>query len=404
MQTDRIITEGPLSADAIAWRLGGKLRVTVVVKASFVYDDQGQVEMTEAPRVNAEDVWAPGGTHVVAPSDLAPFVSAPEIMFVGRTHQPEIALQVVRDGRLELVKTATLPVGIAPLSLGPLRSSWPFAPTSLDRGVVTMHRSADAACFQRAPLDQRLQALRGAEEIILTGLHPRRAQIRFAVPAPGVVAVVHRMNGDTVVSLVADGLLVDGDRQTFTMTWRGSIPVESVSELSGLRVSAYCGQHEAPIRATSAPRRGTVELAVDDDDAMRTQSLAPEALAAALRNDPVPFPTSPSSARPPESQRRPRGPASLAAQSLSGAPWSSEAARAQPTPAEGIFQTMEISTPSVKPAPSKKEVAPVSRGSVKWREDPPEPAPPPKAAAPKPKRPARRDFNAMVYGPDPRRR
>lgn len=399
MNAARITTEGPLTADAVAWRLGGKLRVTVIVKASFFYDEQGRVEMVPAPRVHAEDVWAPGGSHVVAPSDLAPFVSAPEVLFVGQTHQPEVALQVVRDGHLELVKGATLPVGVAALFLGPTRSNWPFAPTSLDRGVVAMHRGVDAACFQRAPMDQRLQALRGGEEIILTGLHPRRTQIRFVVPAPGVSAVVHRLNGDTVVSLVADGVLIDGDRQTFAMTWRGSIPVESVSDLAGLRVSVYCGQSEH--RTNTALRTGTVEIPLDEEDAMRTQSLAPEALEAALRNVPVPFSNAPVSTRTPQS-RRARGLASLAAQSLAGAPWSAEAMRAQATPAEGVFQTMELSAPNPQPVVAPKEEAPVSRGSAKWRVDPPEPTAP--KAARKAKRPARRDFNAMVYAPDARRR
>ncbi len=77
--------------------------------------------------------------------------------------------------------------------------------------------------FQAAPPDQRIDPLRGGEWLVLDGLQPARPRLQTRLPpARGAARIVAHGGGPgETVNLVCDTLAIDGDRQTFSLSWRG---------------------------------------------------------------------------------------------------------------------------------------------------------------------------------------
>jgi len=141
-----------------------------------------------------------------------------------------------------------------PAGFGPVSRYWKLrrakVSTALRRQLeeATPQVPADMpwTYFQAAPLDQRVDFLRGDEWLVLDGVHPAISRLQTRLPKlQGVARLFAQGSGGVesgqAVALVADALSIDADRQRCALTWRGSVSVSSPDPLSALTVAgAVC--------------------------------------------------------------------------------------------------------------------------------------------------------------------
>jgi hypothetical protein len=268
------------------------------------------------------------------------------------------------------------------------------------------------AYYQAAPPDQQIEYLRGDEWLVLDGLHPtlsrvqtRLASVRGAARVSGTQAGASAPF-ETPVELVCDTLAIDGDRQTFSLVWRGrvdvahldAITVAAALEAPGVPVDWVRIGNEAATVAPTVPDRSRVPLN------LRGTELTVEPKGPAL-----PFQKNASAAavlaRLPSSSRPPQKSFGGTALALSDLPPRDRPhmpfAPTGPREAPSIAQApppvaaesaamegakLEAPTPPSPLAPpaSEPEDAPIaaSPAAPPWRQDPEPAAPPPDAAPP----------------------
>ncbi|WP_437982286.1 DUF2169 family type VI secretion system accessory protein [Sorangium sp. So ce117] len=223
---------------------------------------------------------------IEAASDLAPYLPRCDVTFVGHACAPggrpapavSVRLGLARDGRPILDKVLHVfgdrgpggptpfermplvyelaiggrgepnPVGKPipnlvdpadrwrPACFAPLSRLWPprssllgdIDPHILEAPIAEIPDAIPWGYFQAAPPDQQLDYLRGDEWLVLDGLHPTAPRVQTCLPsARGAVRVLVRsMSAPAVgraVDMVCDTLAIDGDRQRFTLAWRGCV-------------------------------------------------------------------------------------------------------------------------------------------------------------------------------------
>ncbi|WP_438011122.1 DUF2169 domain-containing protein [Sorangium sp. So ce321] len=318
--------------------------------------------------------------------------------------------------------------------------------------------------FQAAPPDQRTPFLRGDEWIVMDGLHPSAPRVRMRLPGARGFARVHGLSDLGVdereaLPLSADTLRIDGDEQRCTVTWRGSFPVPAEGALSRMRILAGvelpgepiawpapgAAIHSAAAAGTGlAPGSGADDA---DDAALKstlamsreasqtgskrldgTVDLADRAVAQLPAASTLPFQPAPAGASPlarpaplpPEVPLRrsataslpkdvidhaARQPATPFASAPSPAPPAapSPAPPAAPSPAPPAAPSpAPPAAPSPVPPAAPSPAPPAAGRAFTWSTPPPEPPPPGPSASP-PKRPAKLDVNALLYGTGKRR-
>jgi Uncharacterized protein conserved in bacteria (DUF2169) len=134
--------------------------------------------------------------------------------------------------------------------LGPLGAGSPERLAVLsDRGVPRMSgRCIEIedlfpwSYFQVAPPDQRATHLRGDEWVILEGMHGERARWASRLPSAQAQAAVYppglSHGAAYPVEMLADQLMIDADRGTASMLWRGSFPVQSEAAATSMTLVA----------------------------------------------------------------------------------------------------------------------------------------------------------------------
>lgn len=136
-------------------------------------------------------------------------------------------------------RAAVEPAGFAPISI-----RWPqrrrllgaIPRDVLERPIAEIPGELDMSYFQAAPADQRGRALDGDEWIVLEGLHPDGV-FETRLPSARGVARMYLPDGSSrPIALVADTLLIDGDAEQCSITWRGSLPIPSVADLPGTAI------------------------------------------------------------------------------------------------------------------------------------------------------------------------
>ncbi|MFT3775578.1 MAG: DUF2169 domain-containing protein [Minicystis sp.] len=126
---------------------------------------------------------------------------------------------------------------IEPIGFGPIAWSWPERRERLGRYAATwspetwarqpLPEDLDPAFFNAAPRDQRIDALRSNERIVLENLHPEHERLVTNLPGLTPRAFVERRGAaPQEVQLVADTLWIDTDRSICTVTWRAQIPLD----------------------------------------------------------------------------------------------------------------------------------------------------------------------------------
>lgn len=424
----RVTTDGLINASSVVWRVGAKVRVTVVAKACLEFGLGAHASQTQLVRplpVFVKDRWAAGDTELSAVSDIAPFIPTPEVVVVGRPPQrvgrTRVGVRVEREGQSIIDKHVDAEANTPIAALGPRPSNWPVAPEAFQQGIVTL-QSLDGGAFQRAAEDQRVLDLRGSEDVVLIGLYQANPLVRFQLRAPTVEALVRCGPHEDAVPFRIDMLSISLAERKCTLLWRGSVPLRSEQGLSELSVRVSCRPDpRAPVKAEPAPRvghvrpaegMGTVSLDPADDDAMRTAGMPAELPFRSPKSSKgLPFPEAP------RSQELEPKPSSAP---VSGTPWAGENVVFIAKPADGRFDTLPLSerlpSPPQTPPPvpvSEEVVAKPPASQSPWREDPPAaqqasdparaPVAPVAAPAASPFKAPKKDLNASLYRrPKPR--
>ncbi|WP_437734426.1 DUF2169 family type VI secretion system accessory protein [Sorangium sp. So ce1335] len=316
--------------------------------------------------------------------------------------------------------------------------------------------------FQAAPPDQRTPLLRGDEWIVMDGLHPSAPRARMRLPGARGFARVHGLSDLGVdereaLPLSADVLRIDGDEQRCTVTWRGSFPVPTEGALSRVRILAGVELPGEPIAWPApgaaihgagaagpglAPRSGaddgggaalesTPEMSPEASRTARldgTIDLADRSVAVLPAASTLPFRPAPAGASPlaqpapppleaPVDRSRtvplPKEIIDFAA-SLPATPFAAAtppaATPTAATPPAPPAATPTAATPPAPPAATPTAATPTAATppappaagrAFAWSTPPPEPPPPGPSAGP-PKRPAKLDVKALLYGPGKR--
>ena len=159
------------------------------------------------------------------------------------------------------------------IGLGPIARSW-FSrrhllggtPRSrLDGPVLEIPEGFDWSYFQAAPIDQRLDRLRGDEWIVMDGLHSEHARIRMRLPGAHAKARVYGLSAHGLaegheIMLTADTLRIDGDDQTCSVVWRQSFPLPEGAALASVRIVAGVALPEQPIPWPDRTDVGSIDI------------------------------------------------------------------------------------------------------------------------------------------------
>lgn len=249
---------------AVAWRAGGKLFVSAIVKASFAFVPGGVARRVEPePIAVDEELDASGGLR--AAGDLAPFLARADVWLTGNAPVPpgatggvRVELAVAREGVVLLDKALdmALPEGEPPpatvriTGAAPLSKRWPVRrrllgdvdPRRLEGRIVDIPEGFDWSYFHVVPPDQRIEPLRGDEGIRLTGMHPQYAVLATRLPGAQAQARLHAEMGalraGRRIDLSATTLRIDVDRLLCSVTWRGYFPISGDDWLEKVHVVA----------------------------------------------------------------------------------------------------------------------------------------------------------------------
>ena len=252
-------------------------------------------------------------------------------------------------------------------SFGPVPCTFPvrkkllrgYPRARLEQRVAEIPPGFDWSYFQAAPEDQRIDRLQGDEWIALEGIHPTLATVRMRLPDVRAEARVYALASSSApeqVSLVADTLLIDADRERCALLWRGSFPVADVPSTQGLVVVGALELPERPIdwpdaaeleRAqprSGAPDSSPSDAAKEDSDAPPQTSPYPMLSSEAERGS---TPSAPYALADGPSSKSPDA-------DLPGAPWARARAKTSGVVAPtGLYE----STLSLAPEPDEPQDA-----------------------------------------------
>ena len=290
------------AAGAVAWRSKGQLHVTVIAKATFAFAPDAPMPRTEPQELLRAEVHhgKDPGRSIQLTSDLAPYLSRADVLFTGSAHAPPgspvcslpLRLAIFAEQRPLLDKRLLAqdaagferipivyerarrgvderenPFGLAasagepnlvdpakpehPAGFGPIGRAWPTRRrllgstprAALDGPIAEIPDDFDWTYFQAAPLDQRIDHLRGDEWIVVEGLHPSLPRLRTRLPGACGRARIHGLEAFGVsaratLELSADTLRIDGDAQRCTVVWRRSFAVAGEAALAAVRIVA----------------------------------------------------------------------------------------------------------------------------------------------------------------------
>jgi hypothetical protein len=102
----------------------------------------------------------------------------------------------------------------------------------VENGIAEYPDDFDWSYFQPAPRDQRIEALRGDEWLLLEGMHPTYARQRVRLPKARGLARVYQtkdVGAPDTVELTCDSLHIEPDRERCSLLWRGEFPLASAS-------------------------------------------------------------------------------------------------------------------------------------------------------------------------------
>jgi Uncharacterized protein conserved in bacteria (DUF2169) len=394
---------GTVAAGAMVCRYRSGLYLTAIVKATFAIAPTGAISLAPPEELGA--------------GDRVPFRPRADVTlggFAGGSSRT-VARLAIRGERLLLDKTIHDPIGCGPLApTSPIRASL-FGSGDLgvlDAPVPEIPSDVDWAFFQAAPLDQRIDFLRGNEEILLEGLHPAAPRIFARLPNVRATGTAYGPDPRSI-DLQADGLHIDAERLVCTVTWRALMRVADARDLAQIHLVLGITVGAPSSRPAASDFTGTMRLSAKDLQAARvppppppgaaavakTVRLSADELRGTLQITAAALAPSVSSPFPIASPGEPRA----AAAPIDGAPWASSPAVPAPRPASSFAATLDLGpelrahaealvpapdAPPELPAPEAPAPAPVA--------DAPSPPPPP-PPAPRPRPAPAPDANDALY-------
>ena len=160
---------------------------------------------------------------------------------------------------------------VAPVCFGPIAATWPTRLAKLSVSAAgwdfrrwsdqRLPHDLDPAFFNVAPSDQQLDVIRPNERIVLENLHPEHPRLVTSLVSATPRAVVEGANGTSEeFGMRCDTLLIDTDRGTCSLTWRGQIPIDDPQRAA--RVIITMTQMAGRPEETARARRnlGTIEM------------------------------------------------------------------------------------------------------------------------------------------------
>jgi hypothetical protein len=143
--------------------------------------------------------------------------------------------------------TVSQPGDVIPaIGFGPIAPRWPWRRERLRGAAWSDERwedrvlgdGFDGAFFQCAPPDQRVEAIRADEQIILENLHPEHPRLVTKLPGVRPRARVETQDAPGWdLLLVADTLWIDTLRGICTVTWRGQVPLNERDQPGVVRIA-----------------------------------------------------------------------------------------------------------------------------------------------------------------------
>ena len=177
-----------------------------------------------------------GGTDAMSPdpAEHYAFMRNP----VGRgwhhTLKPKYVERTPLPNTEELDEPVVKPNGdYNPMSFGPVGRGWssrlPYAGTYdqqwIDNTFPFLPADFSDQYYQAAPSDQQIECLRGGEEVTLLNLTPSGRAV-FRLPVIDMPVSFFRKDGEHEDSRAAlDTLVIQPDKDLFTMTWRATLPL-----------------------------------------------------------------------------------------------------------------------------------------------------------------------------------
>jgi len=110
----------------------------------------------------------------------------------------------------------------------------------LEQAVVEIPAELDWSYLQCAPVDQRVETIRGGEWLLLENLHPIEPLIRARLPITRAVTKVYghdAVGAPEHIPLIIDMLHIEPDVRRCSLVWRGSFPVLNEQGLSQLLIA-----------------------------------------------------------------------------------------------------------------------------------------------------------------------
>ena len=260
---------GSVACGTALWRMTGRLRVTIVVKATLGLEPDRDMSVLSPEPVREAD------------GDLAPFLGRADVVLThayacadsGRP-TPAVAVRLAVIGSAPLVDKRLLVYGPSagpgahaggfvrtpialpepgreplgrlldprrPGEVGRLGPSSPDALLSgtggaeaaprMVRGVLELPDGLSPNYFQQAPADQQIGYLSGDEWVVLDGMQPDCPRLSSRLPGIRAAVRVYAPSGAVAhgptfeVAMEADRLRIDAERRQCRLLWRGSFPV-----------------------------------------------------------------------------------------------------------------------------------------------------------------------------------
>lgn len=90
LRCNAVVPIGLLAASAMAWRAAGRLRVTIIAKATFTLMPDAEMSLGAPENVLRGDAHYSGDPQrsVRAASDMMPYMPRAELLFTGDAHAP----------------------------------------------------------------------------------------------------------------------------------------------------------------------------------------------------------------------------------------------------------------------------------------------------------------------------
>ncbi|MEP7124841.1 MAG: DUF2169 domain-containing protein, partial [Byssovorax sp.] len=304
---------GRTAAATLAWRHRGRLRISVIAKATFAFVVEGPMALVAPDDIHAAEVHHDGDPKrsLRAASDLVPYRTQADVVLVGHALVPEesatVRLAVYRDRALidksfDVVPSGDLegkhrvplvyeqtpggpewddnPVGTSlpsivdlsdpqrPVGFGPIAAAWPArarrlggsSPRTLHARIPVLPDEIDWRYYSAAPADQVMEYLQGDEWIVLENLIEDCPTARMQLPSAHAEARIFGLGPAPIVKMLADSLHLDLDRGAASMTWRGSFEIAHEETMRGLSVMVGVAVTGQPIAwpAVPPPRREAV--------------------------------------------------------------------------------------------------------------------------------------------------